>query len=551
MPIKLEFISAPELLNPEWDKEDLVLSQYLMDLGFLRTSKEVYQKAHPQRGEGKIAEAFSSWRLPEDGISRLLFRTVEECELSVATVFAARLLLDMQLVFHHRPSRALEDLNSRVSRSQVAMGFKAHNGELDTGSQRWKTEHVDGPISAWTLTERAAPGKLLLPMLKKDFMASGLTKDEKGFMGFDELDQLDPETREAAKEYLKEKYPDGKNEPPAEFREAIEEFRRGDRKVKINADDHFLFNSNPSFCGTIALDLALTLERAGIDLMNWHMTIFALAHLYNAAKQFGGLKENWPLLEKVTQTHIVQFFGGELPKKPTEFANRMKLKLGYSIQNFASNPRQLGNAARSLGLGKIKQARLNSCHAEVTDASTSIIQINDPTSTTAGSALAQLESLAVQRRRGKQSSRTSGASALAPGPALDLLDAYAQSKLEDITIDYITLTRTCSHPLRRIRRRIRRQLGLEYPDNKGGEDSNDAGLLMVAVLTLEECAFMEGTGYQLEVVIEVLKEHIERVNNDVQAVPSDQVTQTAAPNGTTVPADVDTTFARNFRSGFR
>ncbi len=94
MPIKLGFISAPELLNLLWENEGHVLSHFLMDLGFLRWSKDIFVVANRQNGQGKLREAFSSWHIPEDSISCLVLRTVDECELSVVTVFATRLFLD-------------------------------------------------------------------------------------------------------------------------------------------------------------------------------------------------------------------------------------------------------------------------------------------------------------------------------------------------------------------------------------------------------------------------------------------------------------------------
>ena len=509
IPLKMELLNAPELLKStdgkRWEQDDTFLSQYLMDLGFQRRTKEIYRDATSQRQQGgQLADTLGQWRLQEDGISRLLLKVIGECELSVTAVFAARLLLDIQDVFENKPSPGLDDLYGRVTDGQTTLNFKLMpNGNLDAGTERWRTEDLDAPLSAYVLTERAAPGKLIMPNLKQRYIQSGLMKDEPRFQS---VDKLDPEQKREALAHLKQKYPDMLDEPPPEFKEALEEMNKnGGMHIKVHSDGNLLFNRNPAFCGTIATDLAMNLERAGIDLVNHHQTVFALAHLYNAAKQLSGLKESWPSLEKIMQLHIVQIFGGELPKKPIDCANRIKLKLGYPLQKFARNPRQLGNTARTMSRQKVT-ARFP--HLGVTEASTSILQINDPSSAAPGLALAKIETLALQRRCGKRIQASSRNTALAPGPALDLLETYMRSILDDITVGYISMTRFSSHLLRRIRRRIKRELGYEYTGPPNPEASNDVFLLLMTLLILEECAIMDGPGSQLRIAEGVIRDHI-------------------------------------------
>ncbi|KAL8644272.1 MAG: hypothetical protein Q9226_007850, partial [Calogaya cf. arnoldii] len=81
------------------------------------------------------------------------------------------------------------------------------------------------------------------------------------------------------------------------------------------------------------------MEHAGTALANHHQSIFAIAHLYNAARQTKTLTTSWPTLDKVIQTQITELFAGQLPQTPKGFQSRYALRLGISAQHFARNQR--------------------------------------------------------------------------------------------------------------------------------------------------------------------------------------------------------------------
>jgi hypothetical protein len=54
--------------------------------------------------------------------------------------------------------------------------------------------------------------------------------------------------------------------------------------------DNFVYVYNPLHAGTVTLKLLLDYQKAGLALANWHLSIFVVAHLYNAMRQLNLLK---------------------------------------------------------------------------------------------------------------------------------------------------------------------------------------------------------------------------------------------------------------------
>ena len=55
--------------------------------------------------------------------------------------------------------------------------------------------------------------------------------------------------------------------------------------IKPAEDPAFAIKCNSLYCGSLAFNIAIDMEIAGIKLANHHLTIFAVAHLYNALQQ--------------------------------------------------------------------------------------------------------------------------------------------------------------------------------------------------------------------------------------------------------------------------
>ena len=103
-----------------------------------------------------------------------------------------------------------------------------------------------------------------------------------------------------------------------------------------------LFSRHPILCGLLQFKTYTLLKEAGITLANAWGSILYVAHLYNACRQGGYLKEEevWPDMELVMDIHTREaMFSGRLPQTPEEWLKSMALMLGASPQNFARSSR--------------------------------------------------------------------------------------------------------------------------------------------------------------------------------------------------------------------
>ena len=91
--------------------------------------------------------------------------------------------------------------------------------------------------------------------------------------------------------------------------------------------------------GTTIFNVCLDMEQVGTTLANHHQSIFAMAHLYNAAWQSKTLSVSWPVIEQLMQVQMVEPFAVQLPQKPKGLRSCFALRLGFSAQHFARNQR--------------------------------------------------------------------------------------------------------------------------------------------------------------------------------------------------------------------
>lgn len=96
--------------------------------------------------------------------------------------------------------------------------------------------------------------------------------------------------------------------------------------------------NNPLICGTLACNLSLLTEHAGIALANHHLSILYICHLYNAFQQKELLHGQWPDFEKVIDAHISSLFFGSRPVKPEDIYKRFCLRLGLRPSGARLNP---------------------------------------------------------------------------------------------------------------------------------------------------------------------------------------------------------------------
>ncbi|OCK83915.1 hypothetical protein K432DRAFT_440463 [Lepidopterella palustris CBS 459.81] len=97
----------------------------------------------------------------------------------------------------------------------------------------------------------------------------------------------------------------------------------------------FLYANHPVLSGLILHGVRSSYRKNTIPYVGWFLT--AMAHLYNAAKQAGGLQLPWMDFEFLIDHHPI--FVGVPPMNPIDFKQRFELALGLSLQNFASDKR--------------------------------------------------------------------------------------------------------------------------------------------------------------------------------------------------------------------
>jgi hypothetical protein len=98
---------------------------------------------------------------------------------------------------------------------------------------------------------------------------------------------------------------------------------------------------HPTLAGLAMSYYNMVYQSTSIGKVQWIIT--SLCHLYNAARQVGGLEIAWPDLEMIIQMHGSQrIFVGDPPTSPNDFHNRFLLAMCVSTQFMASDYRHRG-----------------------------------------------------------------------------------------------------------------------------------------------------------------------------------------------------------------
>ena len=101
-----------------------------------------------------------------------------------------------------------------------------------------------------------------------------------------------------------------------------------------------LFKRHPVLCGLFQFKLYSYAQYISLDLVNTWWSVLNLAHLYQACRQGGHLKQIWPDMELVMDIHTHErMFAGRIPQTPAESLKCLELMLGVSPVNFARDSR--------------------------------------------------------------------------------------------------------------------------------------------------------------------------------------------------------------------
>ncbi|KAI9704658.1 MAG: hypothetical protein M1820_005406 [Bogoriella megaspora] len=104
--------------------------------------------------------------------------------------------------------------------------------------------------------------------------------------------------------------------------------RQKSTHVMLSPGPLLVFERNPVYCGTLALNLTILRAQAGIALANTHLSTLFTAILYQAFRATGLLSGSWLELEKLIDQHKDELFFGSLPQDPRDIYKCFALRIG-------------------------------------------------------------------------------------------------------------------------------------------------------------------------------------------------------------------------------
>jgi hypothetical protein len=100
--------------------------------------------------------------------------------------------------------------------------------------------------------------------------------------------------------------------------------------IRPTPADDFAYVHNPLHSGSVILKLLLDYQKVGLVLANWHLSIFVVAHLYNAMRQLNLLKEQWGVMDRIIMLHKKELFADAIPTKTVDIADRMAFRMNLA-----------------------------------------------------------------------------------------------------------------------------------------------------------------------------------------------------------------------------
>ncbi len=510
-PFRFNYISRPELLElPETKKaeqEHLLLSQILMDSSLNDLIKPGLKK---QRGREPP---------PEDEFSNGLLKLRKEGEVSAWIVFASRVILDINEILGEDVKRGYRELCQAGSAATKTLDFKTEGNELVPGGGLcWHIKDVGVAQDVHEFAEfwiKRAP----LPSIKA--MHAATRKPAIEPLDFHELPQETQDRLRAQGVHNDDVLP---------------EHEANAKKMNLSMiepaeDPAFIFNRNPLYCGSLVFNIAIDMEIAGIQLANHHLTIFAVAHLYNALQQTKVVQGKWPEMDKIIELHIGQLFAGKLPTKPAECHTRLSVRMGASASDFARNRRATTRPQGLTGKGMKHLPKF-----AISDTTQMLSDYSRHKEAPAKS-LARIEA-AIQEYTKVESGqkRKLIKRQLTPLQFLVHVRTWLPQVMQDAKVDYIRMVRTCHRLLNRVKKRIHQRLGYLYAKVDNGY-SNDFGLLFMVASILYQAAETDYVKVEvfkarergdlpedphLEVAGEVMQEFLDKHSASDRVAPLDE-----------------------------
>lgn len=463
-------VGAPHRLRTQDDDE--FIYQLVQDFSLL----EEFQRADSEfRSRDRASELRTEYLPTFDDIFQDAIRCVWKAgEVQMRSVFATRALLDILDIC---PNFKGVPLLHEEGRRQYELFefFMDEEGALDNASGfRWHTK--DWPlvkeIHDRVTAQMAGPGFVE----HKKVMLEEYSKRRQGLVDRKCTDEPPPEEHTLTSPNLPAKRPrtDG---APILHEETVETCERSEKRteedVAPNPDPALYIKKNPLFCGTLMLCQTMSTEAAGVALANHHMSLFGVAHLYNAFQALKIIDIIWPDMERAISVHADAFFANEIPTTPQEMRTQMFFRLGIDRSMHPIPDRK--NEEKKYIATSSASLLLLQFFRQTQPLETSIYQMQED----------------LRQRQLKVSQPHDASSphaAITPLTSLSLrtffiqLEQFATAALSDAQFPYLGLTKLCIHLLQSVREALEANK-YPVPRRSNTDDSNDMSLiLMVADL---------------------------------------------------------------------
>lgn len=106
--------------------------------------------------------------------------------------------------------------------------------------------------------------------------------------------------------------------------------------IQLSENPYFFFENNPVQCGLQSLKILMMATAEYMHSPNCYSAIVMGAHLYNALRQLGFLKEEWPEMDRLIKANISRIFQGNLPTTEETIRSRFLILLKQSPTQIAS-----------------------------------------------------------------------------------------------------------------------------------------------------------------------------------------------------------------------
>jgi hypothetical protein len=517
-PMRFSYIARPDLLESirmrKFEEEDETICQLIQDLALQEDLKKGSQEVEKRKGDTlqwKILPLF------DDAFTGAMRKVWKDGEVTLQSVFAARILLDI-LDICGPNFKGQKLLTDEGNRAQSIFLFTNDDGVLDTGGGvRWlrKDQGLIQEIYSRITIHMLEP---IFPSFREYMLAQNPLPPDDVRPPQEELERLgDRHLQVTISPSLRERNDADHEISSIQSKQYEENYKRLNPKpIRPNKDPNFATNRNPLYCGTIILNLAALTEEAGVALANHHLSIFATAHVYNALRQMGLTQMRWPDMDKIIENHIGPIFAGSIPPTPEAMQSRIFYRLGGVSNSKLYDKKQPWKIHSSPATHTLMQ----------------IFESKEPIEKIIHQLEEQIhnneQSLVACPKSNSQVSqkRTTTRRQLTPLQFISKLGKYIPTVIPDMTIDYITLTKTCNELLTGIRVALQLKLNVRYDSKQTPGDSNDHGLaFMVAAILHDNSNAAKSTrkgetfggGPQLRVVLEMFEEFWRRREN----VPAD------------------------------